>query len=219
MMGDGAHQPVRTHAAPAVGRGAPRFVMQASDEFAGRRLGLQWQWNHNPEDTRWSLADRPGWMRLSAAPARYLVNARNTLTQMLTGPRMVVTTRIDLSRMAEGQRAGLTMFGVRATWLGAVREGGVTRLAFSSQGIETLGPPLPRIATFRAEVGPDQRAHYAWSADGRTFTPFGEVLELAQFSWWRGSRPGLFTFTRAERAGGSIDVDWFRVSPGGEPNR
>ena len=129
---------------------------------------------------------------------------------------MIATTRIDLARMADGQRAGLAMFGVRPTWIGAVRERGVTRLAFASEGKETIGPVLARrTVTLRVDVGPDQRAHYAYSLGGRRFTPFGTVLQLAQFSWWRGSRPGLFTFTHTHQAAGAIDIDWFRVTTPG----
>lgn len=207
-----AGTPVATNEAPDRAASAPRFAIQASDEFAGPRLGLQWQWNHNPDDTRWSLSARPGWMRLTAAPSDHLVTARNTLTQMLQGPRMVTTTRLDLSRLSEGQRAGLTMFGVRPSWIGAVRQGGVTRLAFATEGRETLGPALPATVRFRVAVGPDQRAAYSWSADGRRFVPFGEVLALSPFSWWRGSRPGLFTFTRGAAPAGHVDADWFRVT-------
>src|SRR5208337_1797238 len=32
----------------------------ASDEFTNTTLGLQWQWNHNPDNTKWSLTARPG---------------------------------------------------------------------------------------------------------------------------------------------------------------
>jgi xylan 1,4-beta-xylosidase len=31
-----------------------------SDDFAGPRLQAVWQWNHLPDDTRWSLTERPG---------------------------------------------------------------------------------------------------------------------------------------------------------------
>ncbi|KHL25468.1 xylan 1,4-beta-xylosidase [Croceibacterium mercuriale] len=216
VMGDAAPgaiagTPVSRHAAPITAPDAPRFTMQAEDEFSDRQLGLQWQWNHNPDDDRWSLTERPGHMRLRAAPARHLVTARNTLTQMLVGPRMVMTAAVDLSQMADGQRAGLALFGVRPSWVGAVREGGTTRLAFASEGQETLGPPLPHQVWLRADVGPDQRAHYSWSADGARFEPFGAVLELSQFSWWRGSRPALFTYTHGQEAAGLVDVDFFRV--------
>lgn len=68
----------------------------------------------------------------------------------------------------------------------------------------------------RAEVSPEQSVAYAYSLDGgRHFQPFGPAIPLAGFSWWKGSRPALFTFVRPEPGRpyvpGSIDVDWFRV--------
>ena len=62
-------QPVLSHPLPEVGgRHAPVFP-QASDEFHGRTLGVQWEWNHNPVDSHWSLAERAGYLRLKALPA------------------------------------------------------------------------------------------------------------------------------------------------------
>jgi hypothetical protein len=39
----------------------------------------------------------------------------------------------------------------------------------------------------------------------------GDPAWLARFSWWKGARPALFSFNR-KGAGGSVDIDWFRVS-------
>jgi beta-xylosidase len=41
-----------------------------SDDFSGSRLGLQWQWNHNPDDSRWSLGERPGFCAFMRQPRR-----------------------------------------------------------------------------------------------------------------------------------------------------
>ena len=138
-------------------------------------LGLQWSWNHNPRRRAWSLSRRPGWLRLAALPSDHLVTARNTLTQILQGPRTTITTRIDVRGMAEGQRAGLAMFGVRPSWIGVVRSGGRNRVTLASEGAETAGPELTRrTIELRVEVGPEQTALYAYSLDdGRTFQPLG----------------------------------------------
>jgi len=70
----------------------------------------------------------------------------------------------------------------------------------------------------RADVGEDQTVRYAYSLDGgRSFKPLGEPTWLARFSWWKGSRPGLFSFNRGGQ-GGSIDVDWFHVDRSGSRN-
>jgi hypothetical protein len=65
---------------------------------------------------------------------------------------------------------------------------------------------------------------FSYAADGKgDFKEFGPVTELAKFSWWKGSRPAVFTYVRADADEGRsgrpagqvrqnyIDVDWFRV--------
>lgn len=214
IPGDTAGQPVSTHAMPDTGSPPTTDRLQASDEFAGRRLGLQWEWNHNPDDKAWSLAARPGYLRLTALPAQHLVTARNTLTQILQGPASRITTRIEIGRMTDGQRAGLSLFGVRPSWIGVVREGGAARVTIASEGVETALAPAGNAVVLRAEVGPDQKVAYSYSLDGgKSFASAGAPIQLARFSWWKGSRPALFSFTHAPK-GGSIDVDWFRVETG-----
>ena len=208
VMGEDGH-PVMSHAVPDTGR-QTHDRLQDSDEFASPKLGLQWAWNHNPDDRLWSLTERPGYLRLHAGPAEHLVTARNTLTQILQGPHEIFTTRIDLSHMVEGQRAGLTLFGVKPVWIGAVDEAGSTHITFASAGVETAGPTAGKTIVLRAEVTSDQVVHFAYSRDGKRFTPLGEPTPLAKFSWWKGSRPGLFTFSEGAQ-GGFVDVDWFHV--------
>jgi beta-xylosidase len=212
IPGKDSGQPVASFAMPDAGHPPTTDRLQDSDEFASPALGLQWSWNHNPLDTAWSLAERPGWLRLEAQQAEHLVTARNTLTQILQGPRPMYTARIDVAGMGEGQRAGLSLFGVRPSWIGVVREGGRNRVALASEGVETPGPELTGgTVELRAEVSEGQAVRYSYSLDGgRSFVPFGDPIWLARFSWWKGSRPALFTYTKGT-PGGSIDVDWFRV--------
>jgi len=213
IPGKTSGQPVTTHAMPDTGSRPTRDRLQDSDEFAGAKLGLQWEWNHNPDNSAWSLTTRPGYLRLSAGPAEHLVTARNTLTQILQGPSRF-TTRIDITGMKDGQRAGLALFGVRPSWIGVVREKGVAHVTLTTEGDETPGPAIAtKTIALRAEVGIEQTVRYSYSLDGRAFTPMGGAIPLARFSWWKGSRPALFSFTRATAgsARGWIDADWFHV--------
>jgi beta-xylosidase len=211
IPGDTAGQPVDRYPVPATGASSASFRLQASDDFAARTLGPQWEWNHNPDDRRWSLAARPGFLRLTAGRADHLVTARNTLTQVLQGPSTRITARIDATRMTDGQRAGLSLFGVRPSWIGVVRDHGATRITLSSEGDENPGPVVTATRLdLRAQVTPDQRVAYSYSLDGRRFRALGAPIALASFSWWKGSRPALFTFTRGA-PGGSVDIDRFVV--------
>ena len=211
IPGATAGQPVDRHPVPDTVLASPAFRLQGSDTFAAATLGPQWEWNHNPDDRGWSLTARRGYLRLTAARADHLVTARNTLTQILQGPSSRITTRIDASGMRDGQRAGLSLFGVRPSWIGLVRTGTTTRITLADAGVETPGPVLAgRRIDLRADVTPDQHVAYSYSLDGRQFRRLGTPIALARFSWWKGSRPALFTFTRGT-ASGTIDIDRMTV--------
>jgi beta-xylosidase len=212
-----AGQPVAEHAAPDVGGRFPPVQPQTSDTFSGAKLGPQWEWNHNPDDRRWSLTQRRGFLRLTAGPAPNLVSARNTLTQVLQSEASTITTRLDAGGLTDGQHAGLAMFGQGISWVGVVRRDGVSRVAFSSAGVETLGPVLPAKALDLRVAVADQTARYSYSLDGgKTFVALGTPAPL-RFSWWKGARPALFTYgDPGQPRQGIADFDWIDVSRGAQ---
>lgn len=132
-------QPVLSHRAPDVGGQFEPVQIQTSDEFSEARLGVQWEWNHNPSDANWSLNERRGHLRLKAMPAPNFVSARNTLTQVLHGRSSQITTRILVGKMRDGQKAGLAMFGKRPSWIGLTQQSGKRHLTFSYAGTDTIG--------------------------------------------------------------------------------
>lgn len=222
IMGDAppgaiAGQPVTEHAAPRTGDWTPQIHIQQSDEFSDRSLGLQWSWNHNPVVANWSLTSRPGWMRLTAAPSQHLVTARNTLTQILIGPSSSITARVDVRRMADGQRGGLSLFGIRPSWVGVVQSEGRRHVTFADGGAEQRGPALTsHTLQLRAQVDAEALVRYSYSLDeGRSFVPIGKAVALQPSSWWKGSRPALFTYQTQDTSGarpGRLDVDWVRAN-------
>ena len=207
-----AGEPVSSWPLPDTGSPPTHDRLQASDDFSSPKLGLQWSWNHNPQDGAWSLGARPGFLRLNALSAQHLVTAKDTLTQILQGPSSRITARIDIAQMADGERAGLTLFGVRPSWIGIVRSRGVSRVTLASAGTETPGPAVrSNIILLRAIVSSAQTVRYAYSLDdGHNYVAMRDAIPLARFSWWKGSRPALFTYNVRGTAG-SIDIDWVQV--------
>lgn len=47
--------------------GQPATGIVRGDDFSSAKLGLHWQWNHNPVDAAWSLTERPGFLRLKSS--------------------------------------------------------------------------------------------------------------------------------------------------------
>ncbi len=163
----------------------------------------------------WSLRARPGALRLKAAYAPNLINARNTLTEQMQHESFDLTTRLLVSGMKDGERVGLTMFGVRASWIGIVQSSGERHVVFANSTGETAIAALqaPDVQ-FRVHVA-DEKATFFWSIDGgHTFQPAGPPNNF-YFSWWKAARPALFNFNTDQNIAdkGFIDVDWVRYVP------
>jgi beta-xylosidase len=187
-------QPVSRHAMPRVGGRHLPVYPQTSDGFNSPTLGVQWEWNHNPVDSAWSLTKRPGYLTLEALPANDLLLARNTLTQVLHGSAARFTTRLDAAGMADGQRAGLGILQVQPVWIGIMQVAGRRHVTFSYAGAQTRGPEFTGSSiVLRLNVA-DETASTEYSLDdGKTFTSLGARARL-KFSWWKGARPALFTY-------------------------
>ena len=86
-------------------------VLPTNDNFRNYKLGMQWGWNHNPDNTKWSLFENPGHLRLkTASTTTDFLQARNTLTQRIFGYHSQTkdsygTICMDVSGMKEGDMA------------------------------------------------------------------------------------------------------------------
>lgn len=70
-------------------------------------------------------------------------------------------------------------------------------------------PKSPGPGPCSAAVHPDHTVSYSYSTDdGATFLSAGAPMRLASWAWWKGARPGLFTFN-TRSSSGRVDVDWF----------
>ena len=112
----------------------PETAIVKADDFSEPKLGLHWQWNHNPIDEAWSLTERPGYLRLKTnrvVPTLYL--APNTLTQRMEGPQCSGPVCIDLSKMKDGDCAGLAAFNSDSGVLTIKKQGKKLTLEMSEQ--------------------------------------------------------------------------------------
>ncbi|HKX31452.1 MAG TPA: family 43 glycosylhydrolase, partial [Blastocatellia bacterium] len=101
----------RTWVKPRTGHtSSPSAPYERTDDFSGPKLKNVWQWNHLPDHAKWSLSERPGFLRLHSLPAPDLWRARNTLTQRAIGPVSIPTAELDTRGMKAGDVAGLALF-------------------------------------------------------------------------------------------------------------
>lgn len=123
-----------TYPKPNVGKTYKMKAPATTDEFNGKRLGLQWQWNHNPDNSRWSLTERKGYMRLKASKATNLLDARNTLTQRVQGPLSQGTVEMDVTELKDGNVAGFGILEKPYAYVAVVQKDGKRQIVMCNNG-------------------------------------------------------------------------------------
>jgi beta-xylosidase len=197
----------------------------ASDEFNREKgdpaLPLVWQWNHNPDNSAWSVNRKKGYLRLTTTRIDTLfTQARNTLTQRTIGPACSGSTLIDVSHMKEGDFAGLALLQKKFGIVGVKYINGVRSVvminAWSGRAEEVESFPLTRKKVYlKAECDfSDLRdiAYFYYSLDGNTWKPIGNQLKMEySMPHFMGYRYGLFNYATLE-PGGFVDFDWFHIT-------
>jgi beta-xylosidase len=195
-----------------------KLAIQTSDEFRSTVLSTQWEWNYQPRADKWSLTDHKGYLRLSAfKPIRpddgkkIILGAGNTITQRSMRTKAnVVTVKMDIGNMADGQYAGLTHFSTENyTTFGIKQENGERYLVYdyngnSSKGIKITGNSV----WFKSKWDYYGTNRYFISTDGKSYQPFGGDSQLTWGSY-RGDCIGIFNYNTKENRG-YVDIDWFR---------
>ncbi len=199
----------------------------ASDEFTrgkgDQELSPVWQWNHNPDNTLWSVSERKGYLRLTTGRVdTTFTQARNTLTQRTFGPVCSGSTAINVARMKEGDFAGLALLQRKFGLLGVKYNNGTKSIvmvnAQSGKPAETESIPLKQKTVYlKAECNfrdLADMAYFYYSLDGKTWMPIGTQLKMEySMPHFMGYRFGLFNYA-TKTPGGYVDFDWFRISPG-----
>ena len=208
----------RTWVKPATGHDSPPSApYQRNDDFSGPALANVWQWNHVPDDAQWSLAERPGHLRLHALPAADFWTARNTLTQRAIGPVSSPTAELDASGLKPGDLAGLGLLNAPYATLGVARaasgDGYVLRQFDQRTGATAELPlPGPRVwlrahCDFLAET-----ATFHYSTDGRVFAPIGPAFTtIFQLRTFQGVRYSLFAYHTGSGPAGQADFNGFTL--------
>ena len=196
----------------------------ASDEFNRKKgepsLPLVWQWNHNPDNSLWSVTQREGFLRLTTGRVdTILVDARNTLTQRTFGPQCWGSAAVDVSNMKEGDVEGLTLLQRKFGIVGVTSENGVKSILMinAQSGKPVVAGTVPlnqELVYLRAECDFREKtdiAHFFYSLDGNKWFPIVTQLKMEySMPHFMGYRFGLFNYA-TKTPGGYVDFDWFRL--------
>jgi beta-xylosidase len=197
-----------------------------SDEFSRKKgepaLPLVWQWNHNPDNSLWSVKDRKGYLRLKTGRIDTLfLKSRNTLTQRTFGPVCSGSARMEVSGMKEGDFAGLCALQRKFGQVGVKVVNGEKFIfmvsAETNKPVEMQSLPISQKSIdlkiecdFRDKV---DIAYFFYSLDGKSWNPIGEQLkmEYTLMEHFMGYRFGLFNYSTTN-SGGYADFDFFHLN-------
>ncbi|WP_375435956.1 family 43 glycosylhydrolase [uncultured Hymenobacter sp.] len=194
---------------------APSAPFKRNDEFNANQLNPLWQWNHLPENSKWSLTERKGYLRLHALPAKDFWSARNSLTQRAIGPESTPTTELDTKGLKPGDVAGLALLNYPYAWIGVARTAAGLEVQQYDQRTDKLQRQPIKAARvwLRAPCDFDNDlARVQYSTDGVTFQTMGEEIKLVfQLRTFQGIRYALFNYNTTGTAGGYADFNRFVV--------
>ena len=196
----------------------------ASDEFNRKKgdaaLPLVWQWNHNPDNSLWSLHDRKGYLRLKTGRIDTdFLQARNTLTQRTIGPTSSASVALDVSKMKDGDFAGLSALQREYGQVGVKIEGDKKSIVMittdKDKPVEAQRVPLnQKHVYFKIDcdfTNLKDEAKFFYSLDGKVWSPIGGTLKMKYtIPHFMGYRFGLFNYATKD-TGGYADFDWFRI--------
>ncbi|WP_437956837.1 glycoside hydrolase family 43 protein [Sorangium sp. So ce119] len=218
-----------TYPFPDLPCGSNRVKPPASREtFAKETLSPEWEWNHNPDNTKWSSG--AGLTLQTATVTDDLYAARNTLTRRIEGPVSIATIELDYSKMQNGDVAGLAALRDASAWIGVKKANGATRVVMTNgvnmntswtttgKGTEVAGADVSgnkiwlRVeANVRTDAGGAQ-ARFSYSTDGTRFTSLGNTLNMNKdWQYFLGYRFGIFNYA-TQSLGGSVNVASFEVT-------
>lgn len=212
---NGIGEPVTVWTKPAINKQVTPYLPQTNDDFSTGKLGLQWQFNHNPDNEHWNLTERKGWLTFDASQSDKLYNARNTLTQKCMGYTSEATTLLDFSKFTEGQRAGILAMGNIHCGAGVFRKDGQHLIYVEKDGeIEIIQSAKGKHIYLKITFDAINNTHqFYFSTDNRSFIKCGEPFALKTGSW-KGIRTGVYSYNTVQNSGKAA-FDWFTYQTDG----
>lgn len=226
--GNGIGEPVASHKKPKIDKTYSIETPVETDNFEDFNIGLQWQWQANP-DVVWH-AKLPGnnFLRLFSIKvpkvAPNLWNTPNLLLQKFPAPNFTATTQVKLvpEEVTEGKSAGIIVMGMDYASLVITHDANgfyvQQKEAINAiEGAKEVINEQKRLASntvyFKVKVtAPDAMCQFLYSENGKKFKKIGKPFK-AKEGKWIAAKIGLFSISTEEAKRGSYaDFPFFKIS-------
>ena len=204
----------RTWFKPNVGfETQPHTPYERNDDFSSSTLKPVWQWNHIPDNKKWSIKN--GALRIHSQPAKNFMYAKNTLTQRAVGPESDAIVELDAKHLKKGDVAGLAILNVPYYWIGIAKtdKGNMIRF-YDLVKNEIVEKPINTNNVYLKIRGDfdNDLAKLSYRLNGKEYITLGSELRLGyQMKTFQGVRYGLFAFNTDNKNGGYAMFDNFKI--------
>lgn len=231
-------EPVSSYRKPDVGTVYDITTPAESDEFSSHKLGLQWSWHANPQQT-WGYPSSSGYLRLYGQyyPDNYtnFWDIPNLLMQKLSAPSLTATLKMTAVLNNEDDCSGLIVMGrdyCRITlektaagydlvqYICKDAEGSTPEEEFERKALKNVKTGeiynyMTRLESvelyLRVMIEEGAVCRFSYSTDSKHFYSLGEPFQ-AREGKWIGAKTGMFILNKTESSQRSwMDVDWFHV--------
>jgi len=190
-------------------------------EYQPNGLKWLWQFNHNPDNSLWSLNERPGFLRLKTGKiTKDIFHARNTIGQRTEGPACEGTVAIDVKKMKDGDICGLSSYCAEPGIIQVQMEGKKKFIVMKDRDKEIARVQLKKNKIFlrayfdfrQSESNPSQTndiCKFYYSLDNKTWQQLGSDFHMVyNLKHFMGNRFSIFNYA-TKQSGGYIDIDFF----------
>ena len=186
-----------------------------SDEFDSDKLALKWHWNHLPDNSKWSLTKKKGYLAITASHSPNFMYAQNSLMQRIVGGGSVATTRIELSDLQINDIAGLAVANIPYAGIGILQNAGSQTILMFENGeiIDKASIENVKEIYLQIEATPEGIAQFGYSLDGKKYIPLGKefIMEFT-VKTFLGNRLAMFCYNTGTGNTGTAYFDWFHLS-------
>ncbi len=213
---NGCGEPVMQYKKPDTGRYFPICAPEDSDYFNQGSLGLQWQWNANYKKEWYDL--KKGHLILYAQNVEkgtQSCDISNLLLQKWPAPEFMITTKLLLGGLKEGDLAGMVSLGGIYTDLAVKVENRERQLVQrigewqkDNETEEVLGELEDEVIYLRMYVKEEKWVSFDYSTDGKEFIKAGKAI-MATPGRWVGVKAGLFIMNENNNQEGYLEAEYF----------
>ncbi len=220
---DGVGEPVSQFKKPNVGNVFEKITAQDSDEFNNAELGLQWQWQANPQQS-WAYNYNDALRMFSqkkSDSAKNYWDVPNVLLQKFPAEEFKVTTNINFHPNLENEKIGFMVMGTDYAYLSLnKKQDGIYIIYSVCKNADKGNAEQERIISkiesneiyFSVEVKKNAVCNFSYSADNKIFISVDESF-IARPGKWIGAKFGFFCSRDVTtNDSGYADIDWCRIS-------